>query len=200
VRHSLAGLLKNLVGALVTLQVFFIVYGWIAALSKPGKKVEGYVHQARDWLNHYHLLVVNGSVALDILLVILLILLFKSGRNLLVFVFSRIWKIMGALPGKQTLALLQRYLTIARFCRYERQEDIFTRLCNQYPAKTGFILLPMDMAYMDAGTVEEPYATQMEGLARIKSNHPDTAFPFVFIDPRRMQEEKESFFAYTFSE
>src|SRR6185437_11981136 len=72
VRHSLAGLLKNLVGALVTLQVFFIVYGWIAALSKPGKKVEDYVQQARDWLNHYHLLVAGRSVALDILLVILL--------------------------------------------------------------------------------------------------------------------------------
>jgi hypothetical protein len=49
----------------------------------------------------------------------------------------------------------------------------------------------MDMHFMGAGTVSEEgdFRLQMEELAGIKKNHPDKAYPFLFIDPRRVKSQ-----------
>lgn len=99
------------------------------------------------------------------------------------------------LPGKQTKEMLKRYLTIGRYAFHERQSTILGKLKNQYPKGTGFVILPMDMESMDAGTIKKSYRQQMEELARLKNDkdHANTIFPFVFADPVKIIAEPDYF-------
>jgi predicted TIM-barrel fold metal-dependent hydrolase len=48
---------------------------------------------------------------------------------------------------------------------------------------------------MGAGLVKKNYASQMKELAVLKKQHPDIFQPFIFIDPRRIERDKD-FFCY----
>jgi len=73
------------------------------------------------------------------------------------------------------------------------QEHIFNNLQGYYPKNTKFIALSMDMEYMGAGEVPEKYDVQTKELEEIKKKYPETFYPFVFADPRRI-EKKAVFF------
>jgi len=197
VRHPLLGRLKDVAGILVTIQVFYVFYDLIRRLQSPGKGTAKTVSAVRDWLSRHYLYYPKTGFWTKLLLVIVLLLFFQWGRNLIIFIFRQFWSFLGKIPGKQSLELIGRYFNIARFCVYKNQSGIFSKLNSQYPPGTGFILLPMDMAFMDAGPVQEDYAAQHEQLASLKRNHPDTAFPFLFIDPRRIPDDPAGFFTYT---
>ena len=100
------------------------------------------------------------------------------------------------LPGKQTYELLNRYINIARYSTYKKQITVFGKLRDQYPSGTRFVILPMDMEYMGAGKTDQNYAQQMEELKEIKRENSSIFYPFVFVDPRRVEAEKDDFFAY----
>ena len=57
----------------------------------------------------------------------------------------------------------------------------------------------MDMAYMDAGQVEEKgsYCNQLNQLAAIKTRNIRPAYPFFFVDPRRIEADGKSFLDYS---
>jgi hypothetical protein len=145
------------------------------------------IDNIRKLLSEYHLLLHVASVNLQITIVASMFLFVAWGRNLILFLLERIWSFLGVLPGKQTKQLLGRYINIGRYARYERQDNIFRRIKNQYPEGTGFVVLPMDMEFMGAGKVRKPYRKQMEELATIKASKPfsEIIYPFVFVDPRR---------------
>ena len=69
------------------------------------------------------------------------------------------------------------------------QEVIFRELMGYYPSGTRFIVLPMDMDYMDAGEPEQPYVEQIAELEQIKTNpaYNELIYPFIFADPRRFE-------------
>ena len=73
------------------------------------------------------------------------------------------------------------------------QEDIFREMKGYYPKGTGFIVLPMDMEYMDAGKVPESYMKQIEQLEELKNKEEfkNILFPFIFADARRIREKPE---------
>ena len=106
-----------------------------------------------------------------------------------------LFSVLSKLPGKKTKELLERYLTIGRFAFHTQQIRTFNDLANQYPDDSGFVILPMDMEYMDAGKVTISYREQMAELARIKAKK-NNAYPFVFADPRRIKDEKKQYFDY----
>lgn len=93
---------------------------------------------------------------------------------------------------------MARYINIGRFAYYKQQARIFIKLRDQYPTGTGFVLLPMDMEFMDAGLTSAAgnYETQMKELAAIKSKdkYKDIAYPFIFVDPRRKTVGSQVFF------
>jgi predicted TIM-barrel fold metal-dependent hydrolase len=193
-RTMILRLLKGLAGILVTVHVFFILYDWLSLLIAPdAAKGTGKVEQARTWLQDHYILFPPGNIFYQLLLVLVLLLFFKSGRNLIFFLLKRFWKFLGMLPGKQTTDLAKRYLNIGRFSFYEGQGGIFGRLRNQYPEGTRLVVLPMDMEYMGAGAVKTGYRTQMEELAELKDRHKEMIYPFVFADPRRMAAEPDYF-------
>ena len=89
--------------------------------------------------------------------------------------------------NEDQLKYMTRYISIGRFAYYKEQNAIFKRLTKQYPKDTQFVVLPMDMEFMEAGKVKAigSYQTQMEKLKKIKQKNPKTIHPFVFVDPRR---------------
>jgi len=67
------------------------------------------------------------------------------------------------------------------------QKDVFKNLQSYYPKGTKFIALSMDMEYMDAGEVPEKFDKQTKELEQIKQENPEIFYPFIFVDPRRIE-------------
>ncbi len=67
------------------------------------------------------------------------------------------------------------------------QEANLKGLQKFYPAKSRFVILPMDMGLMEAGEVIEDIDAQHEELAKLSRNklYKDIVIPFAHIDPRR---------------
>ncbi|MDQ6902590.1 MAG: hypothetical protein M3139_06210 [Bacteroidota bacterium] len=78
-----------------------------------------------DGLQSYHVLRILQSWFLKALLILMVLLFVKWGRNLLVFVFSKLWKFIGVLPGKKTKEMIGRYLNIGRYAFHKEQLTIF---------------------------------------------------------------------------
>ncbi len=126
----------------------------------------------------------------SVLLLSFMILLFGTVRRALKnYIVNRIKKAVG----KERLEFLLRYINIVRYAGRDRQATVFNDLEQQYPVGTKFVVLPMDMEYMGAGEVESPYPEQMNDLLTLKENNESTCYPFVFVDPRRIQEHGEVF-------
>ena len=132
----------------------------------------------------------------QVLLTLALCLFFPSARNLLIFVFKNLYGFLKSLPGKNSKALIERYLNLGRFAFHKNQSRNFSDLRGQYPLDTHFVVLPMDMKYMAAGPVPVPLEKQMKDLEKIKERCGDLILPFVFVDPRRIQKDP-SYFVWT---
>ncbi len=65
------------------------------------------------------------------------------------------------------------------------QEDVFKIARGFYPQGTRFVVLPMDMEFMNAGKVKKSLAEQHDELRRLRDSYPDLVLPFAAVDPRR---------------
>ncbi|WP_068086618.1 amidohydrolase family protein [Polycladidibacter stylochi] len=81
--------------------------------------------------------------------------------------------------------LFSRYANFLDIGAKATQEEIFEKLNGYYPANTRFIILPMDMAYMGAGTPAKTLAQQHHELAELALKYPKRLIPFIAVDPRR---------------
>lgn len=173
------------------------------------------------------------------------------------------------IPSEMTKDMIRRYLQLGQYARYRRQQDIMDRLEEQHPPNSQFIILPMDMKYMDAGPVrpskgalpaeyisdlrrarsnilsaeevlsngvngashrtqaeinaakakialcqqeiesieslrsKDYYYLQLDKLRDLKKNRGAVVRPFIFVDPRRIRDTKNSspsFFQYDASD
>jgi predicted TIM-barrel fold metal-dependent hydrolase len=80
--------------------------------------------------------------------------------------------------------LFDRYVSFFNTSKLGSQEAILDQCRQYYPEGTGFVILPMDMAFMGAGKVTRPYEQQLDELADMASRIPGV-IPFMHIDPRR---------------
>lgn len=80
---------------------------------------------------------------------------------------------------------LERYARFAEIAGSESQEQVFKMVAGYYPTGTRFVVLPMDMAFMDAGGVAEDIDTQHRKLADLASASEGRVIPFAAVDPRR---------------
>lgn len=81
--------------------------------------------------------------------------------------------------------LLDRYESFMRITANRSQSDIFEQIRSYYPASTRFIILPMDMAYMQAGRIKKDMEHQHQELLALYQQFPDHVIPFIGVDPRR---------------
>ena len=90
-----------------------------------------------------------------------------------------------------TLDTLMRYDRFFETSGSAKQSDIFNRICPQYPEKTRFIVLPMDMEFMGAGKPAVLYEGQISELAALRDELDRNELtrgqiiPFCAVDPRR---------------
>jgi predicted TIM-barrel fold metal-dependent hydrolase len=78
-----------------------------------------------------------------------------------------------------------RYARILEVSHNRSQEDIFKIARGFYPQGTRFVVLPMDMAYMNAGKVKKPLYEQHDDLRKLRQCYGDLVIPFAAVDPRR---------------
>ena len=173
----------------LTIHAVFIVCNWLGLPDEFSM-----IDKVQTWLTNNSLLLSIKNLALQITIVSLAVLFVKSGRNLLWFIAKKALKFLSLLPGKMTRDLINRYILLGRFTIYEDQSTTFSKLVHQYTPGSKFIVLPMDMEYMGAGPLKQgsKYKDQMTELAKIKSEskNKDAILPFVFVEPRRIVEEK----------
>lgn len=176
-------------------QTLFILNELLPTVLPAGNWLSALTDKLYAWLAPF-MLPINGLIWQGCFVAFVL-LFFPSIRNLLVWMSSGLRKFVAMLPGKQTREMIVRYVNIGRYAFHRQQSRIFSKLRSQYPEGTGFVVLPMDMDYMAAGTSRIRYRDQMQELAEMKENNRNkkTLFPFVFVDPRRcvpVAEEKRS--------
>ena len=86
---------------------------------------------------------------------------------------------------------VEKYATFIKTGKLKSQTEIFNKCAKFYPSGTKFIVLPMDMAYMQAGKVPRQYADQLRELNMVSSD----IIKFFHVDPRRPKvEEMVKFF------
>ena len=194
-RSYVLATLKFLVELYLIIAILFYIGLAVFNISYPYIGFKSFIVKALLFLKESGLIIVVPSLFYKILFLVLILIIFKSIRNL-AFALLKQFKI---LPGKQFTDLFFRYVQIGLFSKYKTQKGIYDKLKKQYPIDTHFVGLPMDMAFMNAGNLKKGFTiqTQMEGILEIKkrANDHNTFHPFVFADPRRMADT--SYFDYT---
>ncbi|HLO60892.1 MAG TPA: amidohydrolase family protein [Bacteroidales bacterium] len=107
-------------------------------------------------------------------------------------------RILSTTPGFQTIGFLlnvlnpitsndqlKRYKKIVEIGRYKSQKEIFEECRKFYPENSRFVVVSMDMEYMNAGKVPRKYKDQLKELAELQKMYPEIVLPFVHLDPRR---------------
>ena len=145
-----------------------------STLPKLDKISRGIIHfLKKTYLLYWIYLIIRGTVAI-------LSQIIKLAFQLIISPFF----------SKRRKEGLKRYLGIARHATYNNQSKIFEVLRKAYPDNFSFIVLAMDMEYMQAGIPRENYYAQLEDLIKLKKNFSKKIYPFVCIDPRRLQYSK----------
>jgi len=77
----------------------------------------------------------------------------------------------------------KKYLKFAETGKLGSQKAILEQCAIQYPSKTTFIALSMDMSQMNAGKVPRPFQNQLTELIELSNEYPDVLIPFVHVEP-----------------
>ncbi len=187
-RYSLIFFIATIANIIIVYHANIILFLWLnRILTNANDTSSNIILHIANWLSNKHLLLIPRSFFLKLFIVFFAGVFIATGRKIILFVLQRTWTFFKVMPNKKTLNFLTRYISIGRFAYYKNSSRIFTAMKNQYEAKTGFVVLPMDMEFMNAGQVKEngSYKNQMEQLSRLYHNKKETLFPFVFVDPRR---------------
>jgi predicted TIM-barrel fold metal-dependent hydrolase len=134
----------------------------------------------------------------QIIIILFTLIAIPYGRKIAMMLFRNSKKLSLLFINEDQLKFITRYVNIGRFAYYKEQNTIFKRLKGQYPKDTQFVILPMDMEFMDAGKVKPigNYQTQMEKLKILKQKNPNIIHPFIFVDPRRENVGYADFFKW----
>jgi uncharacterized protein len=87
--------------------------------------------------------------------------------------------------GRAPRSRLARYAQILEVSHNRSQEEVFKIARGFYPQGTRFVVLPMDMAFMNAGDVKKTIEEQHDELRELRDAYPDLVIPFAAVDPRR---------------
>lgn len=85
---------------------------------------------------------------------------------------------------KDRKGALGRYAQIIETSYGKTQAEIFEVLRDYYPGGTRFVVLPMDMTHMNAGSVDESIDLQHEQVAALRDANQGIVVPFAAVDPR----------------
>lgn len=99
--------------------------------------------------------------------------------------FRTIGFVLNMLDPRSNNEKFRRYRKIIEIGRYKDQKEIFEECAKFYPVNSKFVVIAMDMHFMNAGRVPRDYMEQLTELAQLKKTYPQFVLPFVHLDPRR---------------
>src|SRR5258705_13219188 len=200
-RYLIMDLLIGIINLIIVWHALIFFALWLTGFFiKVDAGTNNIITKTVNWLTTRNLVYLPGSGFLRFAVILFTLLFIARGRRLIFFILKKAWSFLSILPNKKTLEFLARYITIGLFAYYKNQWRIFIKLKDQYPEGTGFVLLPMDMEFMDAGRLSQNgnYENQMKELAIIKKNkkYKNLVYPFVFVDPRRQTVGDKTFLSW----
>ena len=80
---------------------------------------------------------------------------------------------------------LSKQSAFLRYNTEDWQESIFIKLKSIYPEGTKFVVLTVDMDFMDAGVAERDFVAQVAEVVNLKRIYANSMLPFLCVDPRR---------------
>lgn len=91
--------------------------------------------------------------------------------------------------------IAERLINLVKFGQPKFQRAIIDKLTQFYPRDSKYVFLTMDMKYMNAGEPKTDIYKQLKELAEIKKDekYAERIFPFIFADPRRLEDDKDYF-------
>ncbi len=203
--------------------IYFIeLLGYLFNMSDH---TDSFLKPIKTWMSKYYLLI-TLSTYWKVIWVIFVILFINWSRRMILFALKTIFPIFKKLLNKKGLELFDRYMLMGRFAMYKTQKKVAEAAIKQLPEDSQMVILPMDMEYMGAGKTKlrkdiqasktenlnngwtesdykDTYKYQMRELwefveaKRSGKTNPNAYHPFLFLDPRRIAEEGNSFFNYT---
>jgi uncharacterized protein len=78
----------------------------------------------------------------------------------------------------------ERMLCFLKITQEMSQREVFQRVALAYPYTTVFVVLPMDMSFMDLGKPETPIERQHQELLELAQTYNGQIIPFYAADPR----------------
>lgn len=97
------------------------------------------------------------------------------------------FNVFGKLKRHEIALLVKKYHAFLTIGDIKNQLEIFKYLQNFYPTGSKFCTLTMDMEFMEAGKVNQPFTDQLNELANIKKDpaYKGLIYPFIFVHPER---------------
>jgi len=178
--------LDYLVSIVLTFNVVVFILDW------AGKK------EMESWFEGSfvkYLVACNVKDVYKAAIILALIFFYPHIAKLLWSLAKKLISQLQYIPSEKTLKFIQRYLTIAEFAKYGTQKKIFDRLIKMYEPGSKVVVLPMDLEYMKAGSPRQPYLDQLKdinGYIAKKQTNVEALIPFVFVDPRRIRDDKKN--------
>lgn len=99
--------------------------------------------------------------------------------------FNLVAKTLNFLNPLSTDDQFKKYVQFATIGALPSQERVFLECIKNYPSDSKFVVLAVDMEFMNAGKIPRTYVEQLDELKRLTLKYPDNIIPFVHIDPRR---------------
>ena len=80
--------------------------------------------------------------------------------------------------------IFERTARFLKIAEQPTQRAVFDEVARQYPTDTAFVVLPMDMGFMNMGELEEPIERQHAELLEMAQASGGQIIPFYAADPR----------------
>jgi len=209
----------------LSIVTFFYVaefLGWILGIDEG---IADILPTIKEWLASKHLFFEFPTWG-KVLWTFAILIFINWSRRIIWFLIKKLFPLFQSILSPTGLALLERYLLMGRFSFYNSQQAVAQRALDQLPPRSQMVILPMDMEFMGAGkskVTKTMLATKAKNLGkgwtqadykdtfkyqmrelwgfvetkRKSATNPNAYHPFLFLDPRRLEEEKEEFFNYT---
>lgn len=80
---------------------------------------------------------------------------------------------------------IDRQIRLVEIGKKETQEEVFEILRAHYPSETKFVVLSLDMKFMNSIRPSVNFKGQLKELDELQNKYRDSLLPFISVDPRR---------------
>lgn len=177
-RNTMDLLLKIVIGWLGITTLIIVIDQWLNLLP-----IEDYLNDnilwdriELKWLL-WPFFILDKSLILKIATVAITLFFIEWPKQLILFAFKQLSGLGWLIPSDMSKELIARYMQLGEYAKYKTQTRIFSRLKDQHPEGSEFIILPMDMKYMGAGNLTERPLEYLPTLKKLRNKNNQESNP-----------------------